>query len=144
MDWLQVPADQREAIQQHDPEFAQKLKLLRDTLTAKRADLAATLDDPKSTDDGIRAKLEAVIAADASLERSVVDYVLTVRHHLTADQQQRLFGLCAEGVRQGSSAGPGLGFGRGRGFGGGTGGGNGFRGGMGPGGGRGRGPAGPG
>ena len=101
MDWLQVPANQRAEIQQHDPGFADNLKSLREALAAKRADLATTLDDPNAADETIRAKLEALIAADANLERRVADYLLAVRHHLTKDQQRRLFGLCAEGIRQG-------------------------------------------
>ncbi|MCY2953524.1 MAG: hypothetical protein NTU53_16325 [Planctomycetota bacterium] len=101
MDWLQVPASQRVEIQQHDPAFAENLKSLREALADKRADLAVTLDDPDATDESIRAKLEALIVADANLERRVADYLLAVRHHLTKDQQRRLFGLCAEGIRQG-------------------------------------------
>lgn len=101
MDWLQIPANQRSEIQQHDPAFAENLRSLRQTLADKRADLAAALDDPNAADEAIRSKLEALIAADANLERRVADYLLTVRHHLTKDQQRRLFGLCAEGVRQG-------------------------------------------
>ncbi|MGE5609726.1 MAG: hypothetical protein ACM359_10765 [Bacillota bacterium] len=142
MDWLQVPANQRSEIQQHDPAFAENLKSLRQTLAIKRADLATSLDDPNASDESIRAKLEALITADATLERRVADYLLTVRHHLTKDQQRRLFALCAEGVRQGSNCpwrqGPPDGIGRGQGGqgrglgpGGGRGMGGGFRGGRG-------------
>jgi hypothetical protein len=140
MDWLQVPANQRSEIQLHDPAFAEDLKALRQTLAVKRADLAAALDDPNASDESIRAKLEALIAADANLERRAADYLLTVRHHLTKDQQRRLFALCAEGVRQGPNCpwrqglpdGRGQGGqGRGLGPGGGRGMGGGFRGGRG-------------
>jgi hypothetical protein len=139
MDWLNVPAQQRAEISAHDPHFAAALRSLRATLAQKRADLAASLDDPNAPDEAIRAKLEALLAADANLERRVADYLLSVRHYLTADQQRKLFGLCAEGVRQGpncpwrmgadGSPGRGRGMGMGRGA---SGGGGGF--GPGPGG----------
>lgn len=138
MDWLQVPTDQRAEIQQHDPAFAQDLKTLRQTLADRRADLAAALDDPTTPDPAIRAKLEALIAADANLERRAADYLLAVRHRLSPEQKKRLFGLCAEGVRQGVNCpwrqgAPGMGRGQG-GQGRGMGGmGGGMRGGRGPG-----------
>lgn len=153
MDWLRVPANERSEFEQHDPAFAADLKALRGDLAVKRTELAATLDDPNSADDVIRAKHESLIAANGALERRVVDYLLAVRHHLTKDQQRQLFCMCAEGVRrgpyreapdgigrgqggQGRGMGPGPGAGQGQGpgpgAGGGGGGGNGYRGGRAP------------
>lgn len=121
LNWLQVPANQQDEIRQHDPNFAGDLKSLRAVLAVNRTDLATALDDPKASDDAIRGKVDAVVAANAQLQRRVVDYLLSVRHHLSADQQRRLFGLCAEGVRRGpncwgqnsDAAGPAQGAGRG-------------------------------
>lgn len=101
LDWLDVAPSQRAELQQHDPAFAAELNKLRQAVARKRNELASALDDPQSRDDEIRTKLEELIAANAGVERRVADYLLTVRDHLTKDQQRRLFGLCAEGIRQG-------------------------------------------
>jgi Spy/CpxP family protein refolding chaperone len=101
MDWLGVPAAQRDQFSRHDPQFAADLQRLRDALARGRAELAAALEDGASNDQQIRARSEAVIAASAALERRVTDYLLAIRRHLTPEQQKRLFGICAQGVRQG-------------------------------------------
>jgi Spy/CpxP family protein refolding chaperone len=128
-DWLRIPADQRAALRANDPSFADDLRRLRAELAGSRSELAAALDQPTTASADIRAKSEAVIAASAALERRVTDHLLSIHEHLTADQQRQLFGLCAEGVRQGrgwqwrhgqgggrsaGGGGRGMGFGRGR------------------------------
>jgi Spy/CpxP family protein refolding chaperone len=147
LDWLSVPPSQREQIRQHDPTFEADLATLRQNLSAARMALAAALEDSSSPDELITGRVEAVIAASNALERRVLRYVLSVREHLTAEQQQQLFALCAQGVRQGGGwrwgqqqGGVGAGRGGGRGFGpggggfgpggGGPGGGTGWRGGR--------------
>ena len=135
LDWLQVPAEQREAIRAHDPAFGTELKRLREESAASRAALATALEDSDATHEQIRARSESGIAAAAALERRVTEHLLAIRDHLTPEQQKRLFGLCAEGVRQGrgwqwrhgQSGEPGKGMGMGRGMG------RGYRGGRGDG-----------
>lgn len=130
LDWLNVRGEQRTDIAAADTAFAADLQQLRASLEAKRTALAAALGNPETPDAQILAHVEAVIAADSALERRVAQYLLAVRPHLTSDQQRRLFGLCADGIRQG----------RGRQYRGGTTQPGEFRGrGMGPGGGQGRG-----
>jgi Spy/CpxP family protein refolding chaperone len=125
LDWLLVPAGQREAIRAHDPAFGTDLKRLREESAASRAALAAALEISDATGEQIRARSESAIAAGAALERRVTEHLLAIRDHLTPEQQKRLFGLCAEGVRQGrgwqwrhgqsGEAGKGMGMGRGMG-----------------------------
>lgn len=129
LDWLQVSPSQRSTIRQREPRFGQELKQLRETMQAQRQALAAALQDPQTPEQEIREKHEAAIAAGNAMERRVVDYLLTVRDHLTPEQQRRLAGLCAQGVTQGQwrwrhgqqgggpGGGPGAGGGRGRGWG---------------------------
>jgi Spy/CpxP family protein refolding chaperone len=102
LNWLNVPAAAREQILARDPAFGDDLARLRNDLNQRRETLAAALEDPTSAPDVIRARVEAVIAASASLERRVTEYLLSVRDHLTPEQQKRLLSLCAQGVRQGS------------------------------------------
>ena len=116
LNWLCVPAEQRAEIQQHDPGFAADLKSLREAVGARRTELAGALDDPGASNETILGKLEGLLAANAAVERRVANYLLTVRHHLTPEQQRRLFGLCADGIRQGRNcANPPDGIGRGQG-----------------------------
>lgn len=133
LEWLRVPVEQREAIRSHDASFAGDLKRLREELATCRSELAAALERSEATDEQIRARSEAAIAAGVALERRVTEHLLAIRDHLTPEQQKRLFGLCAEGVRQGrgwqwrhgESGAKGRGMGMGRGMG------RGYRGGRG-------------
>lgn len=101
MNWLGVPTTQRAQIAEHDPAFASDLRKLREELLARRADLAAALEKADTPAEAIQANVEAVLAANAAVERRATKYLLTVRDHLTPEQQRRLFGLCAQGLRQG-------------------------------------------
>jgi hypothetical protein len=101
MRWLNASPRQQAELHADDPNFAADLVRLRTELQTRRSELAVSLEDPAASDAQIRSRVEAVIAASAALERRVTDYLLLVRKHLTAEQQRRLFGLCAEGVRQG-------------------------------------------
>ena len=144
-DWLGVSQSQRAGLAVQDAAFPEDLRKLRDTLATARATLATALENPATTDAEVQTYVEAVIAAGNASERRTMSYLLTVRHDLTADQQKKLFGLCAQGIREGRgfcwrqggpAAGPGAGYGPGRGMG------QGFRGGNGPGLGGGNGPGG--
>ena len=101
MEWLHVPAAQRSQILEHDPQFAQDLRSLRQELATRRGELAKALEDAGAADLEIRQRSEAVSTANVALERRVTDHLLAIRHHLSSDQQKTLFGLCAEGVREG-------------------------------------------
>ena len=76
-------------------------------------ELAAALDKPSSSDQEIRDRVEAAIAASNAIERRTTQYLLTIRQHLSSDQQKQLFGLAAQEVRRGAGGGPGAGAGGG-------------------------------
>jgi hypothetical protein len=99
--WLNASSEQHAELQSHDPAFAKDLQDLRSDLAARRAGLAAALEDTSTPEATVLQHTEETIRASAALERRVVKYLLAVRDHLTAAQQRRLFGLCAETVRQG-------------------------------------------
>jgi len=62
---------------------------------------------------GIR-RVEAMQREKMATFRRITDYLLSVRDHLTAEQQRRLFGMCAAGIREGyAPSGRGLGRGAG-------------------------------
>lgn len=137
--WLGLTSEQRAQVARDDPRFAADLSQLRVELQARRDALATKLEAAQASDAEIESVVEARIAAQNALERRVTKYLLAVRPHLSAEQQRKLFGLCAEEVRQaggrrwrggagGEAAGPGRGpgpHGPGRGRG------NGWRGGAG-------------
>ncbi len=132
-DWLALPSERAQAVETADPGFADASRALSETLAAERERLAAVVEDASSTDAQIREQVERVIAAHSALERRVTEHILALRPHLTAAEQKRLLGLCAQGVRSaarwrwrgGRGAGVGARDGRGRGAGGGGGGGRG-------------------
>jgi hypothetical protein len=86
-------------IEAEDPTFRADLAELRAELAEHRHRLAGLFESPDSTDEAIRAAVEDIIDTRTRLERRVTDYLLTVRHKLTPGQQERLFNICAEGVR---------------------------------------------
>lgn len=99
--WLRASDEQRAALRGHDPAFARDLRKLRAELAHQRALLASSLDGAAVAPDAVRARLNDVLATQAAIEHRVMDYLLSVRDHLTPDQRRQLFGLCAEEVRQG-------------------------------------------
>jgi hypothetical protein len=101
LSWLNASADQRSQLRQADAGFASELKQLKANVAANRAVLASLLEKPEATNDQIMVGLEKVIAANNALERRVAKYLLSVREHLTIEQQRRLLNLCAEEVRHG-------------------------------------------
>lgn len=101
LSWLGASESQREELRTHDAGFAAELKQLKADLAAKRAAFAAVLEKGDAPDDQILTGLEAVLAANNALERRIAEYLLSVRDHLTPEQQRKLFGLCAEEARHG-------------------------------------------
>jgi Spy/CpxP family protein refolding chaperone len=101
MDWLAATPQQRAQLESRDPGFADELARLRADLEQRRSEFAAALDSSTTSDNVIRARLEAVLSANAALERRIADYLLLARANLTAEQQRKLFGLAAEEVRRG-------------------------------------------
>lgn len=105
LDWLKVPAAHKKQLLDHDRTFSTDLQQLRHDLSARRADLAAALEKPESSDELIRDKVEEAIAARNAIERRTAQYLLNIRHHLSAEQQKQLLGLAAEEVRRGAGGG---------------------------------------
>ncbi len=99
--WLDLDVTTSKQIEELDPRFAEDLKSCQKELTIARSSLAALLEDETAPNDRIRGQIEDCIAKHNALERRVAQYLLTVRNHLTPDQQKKLFRLCAQGVRKG-------------------------------------------
>ena len=129
--YLGLSAERAQLVQKADPAFSVEAERLSATLDTARDGLARLLETPSATDREILDQVEQVITAQDALERRVARHVLAIRPHLTPDQQKRLMGLCAHGVRQGGGSrwrggrgerdAGGLGPGRGGGHGGGPG-----------------------
>lgn len=101
LNWLGTSAQQQQDLSAHDPAFATELKQLKADLETKRTEFAATLERVNAPSDEVLARLEATLAANAALQRRIAKYLLSVRDHLTPEQQQKLFGLCAEEAKHG-------------------------------------------
>ena len=125
--WLALSGVQQGEISQDDPTFDTDVATLREAARSSRVTLATMMESPNTPDAEILTQVDRVAAAEHQLQRRVVEYVLRIRHHLSADQQRQLMGLCAGGMR---GNGPGRGAGgmgrgpgpHGPGFGGGRGG----------------------
>ena len=98
--WLGLSAGQAESVSQADPDFSAQADALAARLQTERQVLAGMLDDVATSDEALMAQIERVIAAHDDLERRVARHLLAIRSHLSPDQQKRLLGLCADGVRQ--------------------------------------------
>jgi hypothetical protein len=140
LDWLAVPENQRAPVRAQDSTFTADMRTLVNTLATQRTALADVLKDSEAPDELVTSSVEAVISANAAVERRITRYLLAVRSDLTPDQRQQLFGLCAS-VCQGGGMGwrGGQGMGMGQGMGNGMGMGRGMGRGMGQGMGQGRG-----
>ncbi len=99
--WLGASEAQKAELRGHDPTFAADLNQLKTELQNKKQGFAALLEKSDASDDAVRSQLEAVLNTSNTIERRVANYLLSVRDHLTSDQRRKLFGLCAEQVRQG-------------------------------------------
>lgn len=98
--WLGVDAETATVIHAQDPAFTQDVAALRHELDTARAELAELFETADASDGQIREAVDASIAAHNKLERRVSEYLIAVRKHLTPDQQKKLFGLCANEIRQ--------------------------------------------
>jgi len=106
--WQALSGQQQAGVTQGDSTFDRDAAALREAVHSSRATLAALLESPTTPDAEILAQVDRVGAAENQLQRRVVEHVLRIRHHLTADQQRQLMGLCAGGLR---GEGPGRGMG---------------------------------
>lgn len=92
--WLSLTDEQDKAVRQSDPDFEAEATELSLAFIAERKQLARLLEVSNSTDEQITAQIEEVIAANHTLMRRVLTYVLAVRQHLLPYQQQRLMQMC--------------------------------------------------
>ena len=97
--WMQLSAEQTEAIGRDDPDFEADCVRLDSELMEQRMILADLLAKPSTPKADILGQVEQVITTHNALERRVAQYLLVVRDHLSADQQKQLMGLCAKSVR---------------------------------------------
>jgi len=118
--WLELSKEQHEAINKDDPTFWLDVLNQREQLIAERERLAKLLEDLQSTEKQITDQVERMITLGNEIERRVTKRLLIIRRHLTPEQQEKLFGLCALGVRtraNRAAQGGGRGMGRGQGWG---------------------------
>jgi Spy/CpxP family protein refolding chaperone len=97
--WLALTPEQAIQVAELEAGFAAERATLEAALEAERDRLASLFENSTADADAIRRQLEHVIEAHDALERRVMEYVLELRPHLSAEQRARLFDRFAEGVR---------------------------------------------
>jgi Spy/CpxP family protein refolding chaperone len=98
-EWLNLSKAEAAELAEHDPQFEADLARLRRELHDARTALLDAFERNDASDEQLRKLIGAVIDANNRLEWRVTEYLITVRHHLSPEQQKRLCGLCAEQVR---------------------------------------------
>jgi hypothetical protein len=98
--WLGMSPAQLKKIQSVDPTFAEESTKLERSLFEERQKLANLFDSEEATAEGIQQQVEKVIAADNALERRVASHLIALRPHLSSEQRARLYGRCAQGIRE--------------------------------------------
>ena len=93
--WLAFTDEQDKAIQQSDPDFDTEAAEFSLSFISERQQLAHLLDAPGSPNEQITAQVERVITANHALIKRVVTYILSIRKHLSPQQQQPLMHLCS-------------------------------------------------
>jgi len=99
-DWLQLGSSSAPAVKALEDAYRAARETLEANVAAEREALARLFEDPSATDEAIRAQVERVIVASNALERRTAEFLLSVRSHLDASQQQRLLNYFAQGVRE--------------------------------------------
>lgn len=99
--WLGVEAAERGSVGELEAAYRADRSELEATIARERETLAAMFDDAAASNDEIRAQVERVIAASNAMERRTAEFLLTVRPHLSKDQQRRLLRRMGEGIREG-------------------------------------------
>jgi len=105
---LGVTADQAAKIRQQESDFQKTEIRNRADLEIKRMDLRDLLSADKPDRAAIDGKLQEISSAQLALEKSAVDYRLTMRDALTPAQRQKLEQLMQQRrqPQPGSDAGP--------------------------------------
>jgi len=96
--WFDLDPEQEAAINDYDPGFPEDLRKHRETLSTERDKLIQCFKNSEISDEELQKQFEEVIAAHNKLERRVGKNLLLIRSHLNADQQKKLFDLCAENI----------------------------------------------
>lgn len=108
---LQLTGDQTRDIQNADPKFNEESRKLAEELQTERHKLLELLQSDNTAATEINAQLEKTLAADAALERRVVNHLLVMRQHLTEPQSRQLMNLCDQCMCPNKEAGKGMGHG---------------------------------
>ncbi len=94
---LSLTEAQQETINQIAPNFETECLDFMTQVRLAHVALSSLLQDTQSSAESIEQALESFIAARTAFEQHTIDYVISIRSLLTADQQQRLIGLSKHG-----------------------------------------------
>ena len=91
---LTLTESQRQAISKINPDYETECFELMRQVRMAHMGLSQALQEGDNPREAIHQALESFIAARTAFERHTIAYVISIRHLLTPDQQQRLIGLC--------------------------------------------------
>jgi len=103
---LQLTDEQVAWIGQQDPNFEPDCSVLKDRLNGVHTQLVASLEDAQIDREVLLKRIDDLVQAHADLEKRVARHVVLLRPHLSAEQRERLAGLCggAGGLQRGNPA----------------------------------------
>lgn len=98
-DKLQLTAEQIAFARQHDPNFSADCARLTGEVAAAYASVLTALEDLRTGESQLLARLDELVDAHGQLELRVARHVILIRPQLSAQQRQRLAGLSRGGSR---------------------------------------------
>lgn len=98
-----ITAEQAGTIRQRELDFRKKEIRDRADLAVKRIDLRGLLAADKPDRAAIDTKLQEISAAQLTLERSAIDYRLTMRDAISPAQREKLREVIRDGQRRGGA-----------------------------------------
>lgn len=97
-DYLQLSAQQRQAIARVDADALERRAALRERLWDARDRLVEVLKDPESDISDAREAVRAFGEAQQALQADTVEHVYAVRKHLTPQQRAKMSATLSKGI----------------------------------------------
>ena len=97
-------AVQSQKIMQSDPEYLEVSYKLRSELAEARQLLVSTLNDRNIAHQKIILALKDYLEKSNALEIRAIEYFITIRPHLTAEQRKQIFCWCTQSIQTGTVA----------------------------------------
>jgi hypothetical protein len=92
-------AAQCQTLAQCDPNFIKASIVMESEIAGARASLVSLLNDRTIPDEKIISAIQSYLEKNSTLEIRAIEYFITIRQHLTAEQRKQIFCWCAQTLR---------------------------------------------